>query len=175
MSAALEVPDLSRLVKVRETDDKEEAWRIMTTPEMWSRIAVDGEEICDFEPEDIPDDYRMLIIDTPHGTAGLYIFHPRDVFETSWQLHAHMLEAFRGRYTAASSPKVMQWAFDNLPAHAENLAAIVPLCFQEVIAYVERNGFKDEGYVKETVMRDGKEIRQRIFVIKRGDWVHGHS
>lgn len=175
MSAALEMSDLSRLVQVRETSDREEAWRIMTTPEIWYRIAADGEEACDFHPEDIPDDYRMLIIDTPHGTAGIYLFHPLDVFETSWQLHAHMLEEFRGRYTAASSPKVMQWCADNLPEQAENLVAIIPVCFEDVIAFTERNGFKDEGYVEETVMRDGKEVRQRIFAIKRGDWVHGRN
>lgn len=153
------------LVRLEKTDDRELAVRVMTDPEMWERVSVDGEVREEFTAESIPEDWIILAVRTPHGTAGVYLLH--EIEEGIWQAHANILEPFRERYSIDSGNELMKWLEDGLPASAKMIVATVPVIYPEVVGFLSHFGFQDTGAV-EPVVKHGKEVECRMMVLQLG-------
>ena len=164
--AALE---MRSMIELEETDDRELAAMILTNPEIWERIAEDGIDREKFEAEQIPEDWRLVAVKTPHGTAGLYMLHETD--PGRWQIHANILEAFRGRYAAESGAAILEWMDEHLPESARLAFAVVPVIYPDVMAFTLRYGFKDVGALGVRFRKNGKSAEQRVLMILREDWV----
>jgi hypothetical protein len=155
-------------IRLDPTDDRELAARVITDPEMWERVSEDGQEREEFNSEDIPEDWIILAVRTPHGTAGVYLIHEAEA--GIWQMHANILEPFRSRYAAESGAQVMVWIDQNLPESAEMAMVIVPVIYPDVMGFVQRYGFRDMGATTPS-MKNGEEIENRLLMVPRGGWV----
>jgi len=155
-------------VRLEETDDRELAAAVIRDPEMWERVSEDGQVREEFGPQDIPEDFKIVAVRTPHGTAGVYMLH--EVEDGIWQLHANILHQFRERYAAESGDAIMKWMDEHLPESAVLAMAVIPVTYPDVMAFAQQRGFTDMGETTST-MKNGKEVENRLLMVTRGGWI----
>ena len=155
-------------IRLEQTDDRELAARVITDPEMWGRVSEDGQKREAFAAADIPEDWIIVAVRTPHGTAGVYLLHEPE--PGIWQLHANILEPFRSRYAAESGAAIMAWMDEHLPGSAEVAMAVIPVTYPDVMAFAERHGFTDIGETTPTT-KHGEEVENRLMMVPRERWV----
>lgn len=120
---------------------------VHTINELWDEIAEDN------APPYIPDivnEYYIGIFDD--GTyIGMYRFH--QINSVLWEGHAFILKEQR-EHAIGSGNAIQQWIIDNLTG-ARKVIANVPECFPNVIGFLKKLGFKEQGYNSQSYSKNG--------------------
>ena len=145
--------------------DMEVVKSILTDPEMWARIREDDNELEDFEVPD-NDELLWLGIYTDDGLAGLFFIHNLSL--TTIQLHAHILEPFRAKYAKEAGRLVIAYFAYEMSDRINKLIAEIPVCYPDVYHFSLKNGLKDEGINRASILKNGEFMDQhRLGITKQ--------
>ena len=135
--------------------------RIIADPEIWDRIAEDGQTR---EEMILPKDWKVIEVTTPKGLIGIFLLHPVESWE--WQIHANILKRFRHRYAGQAGRGIMKWMAQNLPDEVRWVRAEIAVIYPDVMKFTKSHGFKDVGEIG-PFMKDGREVETRLLIVAR--------
>ncbi len=142
------------------TFDYSIAYAITSMPEIFETISEDG--ITDFTP-DVLNEYWVLMLTETDQIAGVYRLH--EVAGKVFEIHAHMIPAFRNDYAKESGSVILDWCLKNLDFVKIN--ATIPQKYKNVYHFTKSFGFKDEGVDRNSYIKDGKLYgRYRLGITK---------
>lgn len=105
-----------------------------------------------FTPDFDNEIYLGLVTDE-EGLIGVYRLHW--FTGVTLQGHAHVLKAFRKRYSVQTCRAVMKWVIDNVP-QCKKVACFVPTLYSNVKQFLAVCGFEEEGELRNAYLKNGK-------------------
>ena len=120
---------------------------VQTISALWDEISEDN------APPYVPDivnEYYVAIIDE-ETYIGMYRLHQLN--SVLWEGHAFILTEHRDR-AVDSGDAIKKWIVDNLEG-AKKVIANVPECFPNVIGFLKKMGFKEQGYNSDSYTKNG--------------------
>ena len=120
---------------------------IHTMSVLWDVIAEDD------APPYVPDIIGEYYVGLYHGETYIGMFRVHQLTSVLWQVHAFMLPDQR-KHSDAAGEQFKKWALENLP-DAKKFIVNVPECFPNVIDFVKRIGFEEQGYNSDSYMKNG--------------------
>jgi hypothetical protein len=127
------------------------AYSIVNLPEIFETIAEDG--VTEFNP-DVVNEYWVLMLTEESLVAGCYNVH--QVAGPAYEIHAFMIPEFRKKYAALSGVKIYEWCLENLDF--QKLNATIPQKYKNVYHFTKGFGFKDEGFDRDSHVKDRKTM-----------------
>ena len=120
---------------------------IQTISAMWDDISEDN------APPYVPDIINEYYVAVFHEKEyiGMYRFHAHT--SVLWEGHAFILEEHR-EHAVGSGDAIKQWIVDNLEG-AKKVIANVPECFPNVIGFLKKMGFEEQGYNSDCYSKGG--------------------
>ena len=155
--------------------DMEVVKSILTDSEMWARIKEDDNELEAFEVPD-NDELLWLGIYTDDGLAGMFFIHNLNL--STIQLHAHILEPYREKYAKEAGKLVITYFAHVMSDRINKLVAEIPVCYPDVYHFSLKNGLKDEGINRASILKDGEFMDQhRLGITKQEaiEWLQQQS
>jgi hypothetical protein len=77
-----------------------------------------------------------------------------------------MIPEFRGKYSELSGKAIFEWCLENIEFHKLN--ATIPQKYKNVYHFTKGFGFKDEGFDRDSHLKDGKLMgRYRLGITKQ--------
>jgi len=137
------------------------AYAITSMPEIFETIAEDG--VTDFVP-DVLNEYWVLMMTEDDVITGCYNVH--QVSLGVYEIHAFMIPEFRKKYSALSGRKIYEWCLENL--NFQKINATIPQKYKNVYHFTKGFGFKDEGFDRDSHVKDGKVMgRYRLGITRQ--------
>lgn len=147
----------------------EKVKQVLSHPLVYPYIRNDG------WPED-PKEMDLSLV-FPHATyfmpnpGTVFVFSP---FMTNvWNMHVAATPEYRGIKTRSSGKKALDFAFHNLGAY--KLCGFIPEWNQKSIRYALSHGFKVEGCLTRSTIRNGALYGIIIVGLDFEDWFHSRS
>jgi RimJ/RimL family protein N-acetyltransferase len=143
------------LITLRKADDVEEVDAILRDPELFARIAEDGQD-DDYEtPFDGHQCYLMIVKDDE--AVGVWNLYP--VNTVTLNIHCNLLKKHRGLGVEASV-LILEWFLTECPKQYEKLNAEIPVIYPEVYFHTKKFGFVDEGINRQSIKKHGVLVDQ---------------
>jgi len=143
------------LITLRKAENVEEVDAILRDPELFARIAEDG-QWDDYEtPFDGHQCYLMIIKDDE--AVGVWNLYP--VNTVTLNIHCNLLKNHRGLGVDASV-LILEWFLTECPEQYEKLNAEIPVIYPEVYYHTKKFGFVDEGINRQSIMKNGVLVDQ---------------
>lgn len=116
-------------------------------------------------------DYQYLAISTDDGIIGFWVIHYTG--SRTLSIHINILERFRNEYALQSGWFFLNHVFSTIPG-VERVECEIPNCYQDVIKFTQKFGFKIEGVKRKAITRN--EILQDVHILGllRSEY-HGRS
>lgn len=131
---------------VFETKDEEKIYRVLKDPEIYDRITDDGAVSVDEFTAPILNDVYYL---TDENNIGLVFYHW--VNSVTLQGHIQILKEYRGQ-AMEFGKGALKWAWDN--TEAQKITIFIPELYRDVIGFVKKFGFQQEGVSKGSYMKN---------------------
>lgn len=96
--------------------------------------------------------------------AGCYRIHPMG--GVLWQIHCRILPDFRQKWSEKISVCVLCWSFENIE-NLQRIMCFVPACHRNVALHCKRVGFRKNGTLSASYVKDGQLVDQDIYSINR--------
>ncbi|MCK5602019.1 DUF2824 family protein [Candidatus Pacearchaeota archaeon] len=90
------------------------------------------------------------------GTKRLGVYRLHRFNDITYQLCANVLPCFRKKYTYDITRTAHEFLLENMPESMTKLVAFIPEYFKNVISYANKSGWKTEGKITKSFLRDGK-------------------
>ena len=118
---------------------------VHTISELWDEIAEDN------APPYVPDIVNEYYVAIFHQKVyiGMYRFHQLN--SVLWEGHVFMLDR---DHSIGAAEAIKEWIVANLPG-AKKIIVNIPECFPNVIAFVKKIGFKEQGYNSDSYTKNG--------------------
>jgi hypothetical protein len=116
-----------------------------TISELWDAIAEDGAP--PYQPDIVNEYYVGIFADGEY--IGMYRLH--QLKSVLWEGHAFILNR---KHSIGSGDAIKKWVVDNLE-DARKVIVHIPECFPNVIAFVKKIGFTEQGYNSDSYTKDG--------------------
>ena len=118
---------------------------VHTISELWDEIAEDN------APPYVPDIINEYYVGIYHKETyvGMYRFHQLN--SVLWEGHVFMLDR---KHSFEAAEAIKKWIVDNL-VDAKKIIVNVPECFPNVVAFVKKIGFEEQGYNSDSYTKDG--------------------
>ncbi len=121
---------------------------VLNTMELlWSDIAED--DAPPYQPDLLNENWVGVFADEEY--VGMYRLHQLN--SVLWEIHVFMLPDKR-EHALAGGKEMMKWAVENLP-DAKKIIANIPECFNNVIEFSKKMGFKEQGYNSDSYTKNG--------------------
>jgi hypothetical protein len=122
------------------------ALAVNTMNTMWDAVSEDG------APPYSPDLVGEMWIGIYMGGMYIGMFRMHQLTSVCWQGHIFILPDQR-KHSDGAGKAIKQWIVDNMDA--KKIVAEVPECFPNVIAFLERHGFKKQGFNADSFSKNG--------------------
>lgn len=99
-------------------------------------------------------DHADEFIEVYSEVERIGIFRLRFWNNSTWQVCANILPAYRKTRTAEATRAFYRFMIENAP-NAHKLIAFIPTYFPHVVNYALKSGWKEEGRMKEGFRKDG--------------------
>lgn len=144
------------------TFDMDAVREIITTPEIWERASEDGIDSDTYYPS-FDDFHVWLLVKRDNENIGVILVHNDNT--TSVKIHPYLFTEYHslGR---EMMKKLYEWIL-SLPERINKVLASIPENQRKVYNYVKKMGFKDEGFNRESFVKDGKIYGQWCVGITR--------
>ena len=116
-----------------------------TISELWDEIAED--DAPPYQPDVVNEYYVGIFADGEY--IGMYRLH--QLKSVLWEGHAFILKR---EHSDASGAVIKEWIVENLEG-AKKVIAHAPECFPNVIAFLKRMGFVEQGYSSDSYTKNG--------------------
>lgn len=120
---------------------------ISTMDAMWEEIAEDGAE--QYKPDLVGEFWIGIYADNEY--VGMYRIH--QLTSVLWQGHTFTLPDKR-EHAFGAGKAIMGWVIDNIPG-IKKMVVEVPDCFPNVLGFVKKLGFKEQGYNSDSYAKNG--------------------
>lgn len=148
---------------MKRTYDLEFINKVLNDPEMFPRISEDGQTGIKITEND------QLIWLEVEEKKGLYLLHK--LSESTMQIHAHILKPYREDVAKQSGKDVLKWFLDNIPERINKLIAEIGVIYPDVYHFTKKQGFKDEGINRASLLKDGVFVDQyRLGITREEIW-----
>jgi hypothetical protein len=112
---------------------------------MWDDISEDNAP--PYRPDLIDEFYVGVYADEEY--IGMYRFHPHT--SVLWEGHAFILKR---EHSVGSGDAIKKWIVENLEG-AKKVIANVPECFPNVVGFLKKMGFNEQGYNSDSYTKNG--------------------
>jgi hypothetical protein len=137
--------------------------RVLNDPEMFPRISEDDQTSIKIVEND---QFIWLEVEKE---KGLYLLHP--ISASTMQIHAHILKPYRAEVAKQSGKDVLKWFFENVHDRYNKLIAEIAVIYQDVYHFTKKQGFKDEGINRASLLKKGNFIDQyRLGITREEIW-----
>ena len=116
-----------------------------TISELWDEIAED--DAPPYQPDVVNEYYIGIFADNKY--IGMYRLH--QLKSVLWEGHAFILNR---EHSDASGTAIKKWIVENLEG-AKKVIAHAPECFPNVINFLKRMGFVEQGYSSDSYTKNG--------------------
>lgn len=134
-------------------DSIEDAYKVLTHPEIFVTIAEDGMECMTIE--DMPTEPIYLCGYRDGVLMGCFVIQRTSTI--SAEVHVQVLPDFR-EYSEWFGRAVIEWAWANTVF--SKLTALIPFTYPNVLDFAQRMGFKVEGVSQSSYLKDGTILDQ---------------
>tara|TARA_R110002033_G_scaffold170862_2_gene214585 strand:+ start:23514 stop:23984 length:471 start_codon:yes stop_codon:yes gene_type:complete len=131
----------------------EEAYPVLSHPEIFNRIKDDLAVIEDLSPGD-----NELFIGTFDDEILIGVWWLEALSSTTLDVHAQILPQYR-KHKHASWLQCLEIIINELP-NAHKVQAKIPTCFPSVYQYAKHNGMMDEGLERQSKLINGQYFDQ---------------
>lgn len=97
-----------------------------------------------------------------NNVIGCYQFNP--VSAVVWEIHIRILPQYRRDFSIEASKGAIRWAFENIPG-LHKVIGYVPEIYEHAANHCVNIGMKQEAYLAESFLLQGKIIGQKLFSI----------
>ena len=134
---------------IKQTNNLDLIKRIFCDPEIYARISDDGSpESKDFNPVK-PCDYVYYLTDD--SETCLVYFHWKN--SVTLEGHIQILKNHRDKAMEFGS-LAKKWVWDN--TEAQKIEVTIPVIYQDVLKFIQKQGFKLEGLSKNSYLKNDK-------------------
>ena len=130
---------------------------VMTDEEMWERISEDGQDRNDFEAL-IDDSFHWIGLYCGDILFGISLIHPHNT--STGVAHINILKPYRRDHGLQGGLMSLQYA-TGLEYH--KYIAEVADVYPEVVGFIKKLGFIQEGLNRKSIMKGGKLVDQIWF------------
>jgi len=144
---------------IKRTNDHELIRRIWIHPEIYTLTIDDG---CPKDPQnlimpDLTNSYCLIGVENP-DIIGLFVFIPFNHCTVIG--HMMVLPEHRGDISRRAGLSAINWIKEN--TKYTKIIGFTPDCNVAALRYIEKLGFKQEGCLSKSYLRDGKYHNQII-------------
>jgi len=143
------------LITLCKAETVEEVDAILRDPELFERIAEDGQGDDYKTPFDGHQRYMMIMKEDQ--AIGVWNLYP--VNTVTLNIHCNLLKNHRG-YGVEASVLILEWFLTDCPKQYEKLNAEIPVIYPEVYYHTKKFGFQDEGINRQSIMKNGVLVDQ---------------
>jgi RimJ/RimL family protein N-acetyltransferase len=118
-----------------------------TMDAVWDAISEDNAP--PYTPDIVNESYVAIFADGEY--VGMYRLHQHN--SVLWEGHAFMLPDKRS-HSLGGGNAIQQWVIDNIP-DLQKMIVNVPECFPNVMAFVQKIGFTEQGYNSNSYTKGG--------------------
>lgn len=145
-------------INIERITDFQIALAILKNEVIASEIYEDGAFL---EIPDLVNEYWVAgFID--EDLAGCYRIHPMG--GVLWQIHCRILPEYRQKWAIKISRKALNWASLNIEK-LQRIMCFVPVCHRNVKLHCLQVGFRGNGTLEKSYLKNGKLIDQEILSI----------
>jgi len=130
-------------------------------------IAEDGFDMDNYWPDVVNEYWLQMTVNKQ--TVALYPFERKS--QVMAEVHAFVLPHHRRAYGMLSSRAALEWMVDNFD-WCMKIQSCVPVIYRHIKIYSLRNGFKAEGIMRKSYLKDGQLIDRTIIGITRDEIKH---
>lgn len=126
-------------------------YKIVTSPDIWERISEDGVRKEEFYPVTDALTYWLLCVEG-NEIVGVILVHSDN--SASVKIHPYLKKQFRkkGREMLVL---FYEWFLIHAKENIHKVNACVPECYKSVINFAKKVGFKDEGFNRDSYLKNG--------------------
>ena len=152
------------MLTVNNTTDMDLVKNMLFVPEVWDRAAEDGVSKESYEPS-----YDGMTVwlecKKDDEVIGIILVHVDT--SAALKIHPYLLKKYRflGR---EMMEKLYEW-FLSLPENINKIITVIPENQRKVYNFAKKVGFKDEGFNRESYMKNGKVYGQWYLGITRNE------
>jgi hypothetical protein len=129
---------------------------------VWDETCEDGAVFDEYQPN--PNDV-WLEVRRGSERLGAYTLHAWNA--STFYMHAQVLPQFRRLYTQDITDAVHRWLLDNCFANIQKFITFIPDRYKNVISYVKKAGWNEEGVIAKSYIKDGVLYDLHIMGITR--------
>ena len=133
------------------TYDRQLIERVLSTPCIAEAISEDGAEVSEMAIE-VQGELWVNVWDRLGNTVAIYNLHMHN--SVTVEIHAHVLPEYRKEHSYATGMVVLAWFRDNYPDFKKIIAQIPANC-GNVVSFIERFGFRQEGVNRLSYLKNG--------------------
>lgn len=147
-------------IDIKRITDFSIALTVLKNEAIASEIYEDGAFL---EIPDLINEYWVAAF-VKNKLAGCYRIHPMS--GVLWQIHCRILPEYRQKFAEKISVCVLCWSVENI-AKLQRIMCFVPGCHRNVALHCKRVGFRKNGTLSASYVKDGQLVDQDIYSIDR--------
>ena len=152
------------MITLIPTNDMQTVKAVATTPEIWERFS-DAVSEADYEPTDTEREQWLLVCHGNHIFGLIYVYC---ITSVSLEIHPYLLKSHR-KYGREMMRLFYDWYLSEVPGEHQKINAVIPCCFQSVINFAKKVGFKTEGVNRKSYFYQGQYFDQEYLGITRDE------
>ena len=152
---------------LRKAESADEVSQILRDPEIFERIAEDGQTLEDME---IPFDESQcyMLIEVEDMIIGVWCLYPAN--SSTLNIHCNILKDYR-QHAEEAAKLIVKWFAEESPSQYIKLNAEIPVIYPDVYFFTKKFGFLDEGINRQSICKNGGIIDQWRLGLTRGEAV----
>lgn len=137
--------------KLRKADSADEVAQILKDPEIFERIAEDGQTLDNMQ---IPFDESQcyMLIELEDVIIGVWCLYP--VNSSTLNIHCQILKDYR-QHAGEAAKLIVKWFAEESPSQYIKLSAEIPVIYPDVYFFTKKFGFLDEGINRQSISKNG--------------------
>lgn len=139
------------MINLRKAESVEEVSQILKDPEIFDRIAEDGQTL---ENMKIPFNGSQcyMLIELEEMIIGVWCLYP--VNSSILNIHCQILKDYR-QHAAEAAKLIVKWFAEEAPQQYIKLNAEIPVIYPDVYFFTKKFGFLDEGINRQSISKNG--------------------
>jgi hypothetical protein len=153
------------MIEVKLTGNIPEIESVIKNDDVYAAISSDDSPSKDDFVIDFNNNSYLAGYECATGCViGVFVYHFND--DGSLYVHVQVLPKYRQKYSALFGEMVMEWLYNNVKS--EHVYTHIPTCFENVVQFAIKNGYKIMETVENYTKRNGNQIAAYYMQAKIG-------
>lgn len=151
---------------IERTFDEELIRNIVTHDSIWEWVSDDGAIKENYKVQ-LGDGLVWLAVIDDEEVIGAFFLH--QINYITWQVHVCMLPKAYGRKALKAASLMLEWIFGN--SMCMKVVAHIQVKNIKAISYAKRIGFIEEGVCKNSILKNGELVDQKMFGLTKEEFI----